>query len=127
MRPDTIERFNNGELQQGETVSFHVKEIKPGNRLILTDKWPVGEIITINDFANECTQTVQTGTIVAIQPFGAFIRMRFKDTDFTGLLHIKEYGKKFQPEIGKEVAVFITRVKPEEEKIFLELVHNDQQ
>ena len=122
MTEETKELFNGEGSRRflpGEEIEFYIKEIGKNNRIILSEKELVEKTVTLDDFKKDCEKTFQNGFIVNIRQVGSFIKFKYKDENFIGLLHYKEYPNNFIPELGKELKLWIVRVDVESNRIFL--------
>ena len=126
MNQTTIDKFNNGEYRPGDSIEFYVKETAKDNKIILSDfEIKDEEIVTMDHFKYDTEGTVQEGEIINITDIGSFIKFNFKNKNFIGLYHVKEYPKNFKPTINDKINVFINRVLVEENKIFLKTPKNN--
>lgn len=120
MIEDTLSKFKNNEFRSGDYITFYIKEISKGDRIILTEKNNI-EHVSIKDFANDCEGTVQNGCISAIKQVGTFVRFTYKENSFTGMIHKNNINVATEFNIGDNMDFYISKVDCETNKIFLKL------
>lgn len=78
------------DMQNGEEIKFFVKEVRKGNRLILSQKGPSEEVLAFEQFAEEFKGKTANGEVQEVKPFGIFIKF---NENVTGLLPPREFRK----------------------------------
>jgi ribosomal protein S1 len=122
MRMETQEKFRNSEYKPGDEISFYIKEVVKGTRLILSDFEPIDAPATLEDFKLQCEGTTIEGEIINIKPLlGLFIKFNFGNNKFIGLLHYKEIKDIESYQYGDKISVYISKVIPDVKKIFLKI------
>jgi small subunit ribosomal protein S1 len=123
MKMETSEDFRNKKIKPGQSIDFYIKEVTKDLRLILSDFESVEESTTIEEFQLQCEGTIQNGEIINIKPnLGLFIKFDYGNNKFIGLLHYKEIKNLDNFTNGQKINCLITKVLPENKKIFLKLV-----
>ena len=79
-----------GDLRPGSAVDFYVKDIKEGNRIILTQKEPSPELMKYQLFKEQLEGGEAEGRIREIKPFGVFIEF---DNGVVGMMPPREFRK----------------------------------
>jgi ribosomal protein S1 len=102
-------------LKRGDEVEFYIKEVRDGDRIILSQKGPNPEVAAYASFANECEGTVQEGTVRDIKDFGVFI-------DFgsvTGMMTPKEFRRYRGVQEGDRIEAMVKKVDSASRRIYL--------
>ncbi len=121
MNDEIIERFKNKGYRAGDTIDFLIKEITKDNKIILSTKEKTS-LVSITEFKEENEGKVIDGTITAIKyNIGSFVEFKYKDTSFTGLLHVKFNTNQDKFKIGDNMPFLIAKVDDKTNKIFLRL------
>ncbi len=121
MNDEIIERFKNKGYRAGDTIDFLIKEITKDNKIILSTK-EKNSLVSITEFKEENEGKVIDGTITAIKyNIGSFVEFKYKDTSFTGLLHVKFNTNQDKFKIGDNMPFLIAKVDDKTNKIFLRL------
>lgn len=116
MQPETIEDFNQRNIQAGNSITLWVKDIRD-NKLILTEFDPAEKQEEIEGLRNKIEGTVKSMKVVSVKPFGAFLEV---ESDKIGLLPIREMKKVSKKmEVGEIHSLCISKVDTETGKIYL--------
>ena len=106
---DLVDNF--GDIKQGDEISFKVKEVLKGNRIILTQIDSVSLWDTI-----DVGQNIE-GTIKDHKPFGTLIVL---DHETLGLIHVSEQTAHIKSmKSGEKVDVTVLATNRSERKIYL--------
>lgn len=109
-------------LKPGEEVTFYIKEIRENNRIILSQKGPNPEILSLIQFKDKYEgETFPNATIKDIKHFGIFVEMG----SVTGMMSPREFKRSNQrPKVGDILDVFVKQVDIASRKIYLK---NDEE
>lgn len=102
-------------LRRGDEVEFYVKDVRDGDRIILSQKGPNPEVAAYADFASECEGTVQEGTVKDIKDFGVFIDFG----DVTGMMTPKEFRRYRGVQEGDSIEALVKKVDSAARRIYL--------
>jgi ribosomal protein S1 len=79
-----------GDLRPGSAVDFYVKDIREGNRIILSQKQPSSEALAYQDFKADVEGGEAEGRVKEIKPFGVFIEF---ENGVVGMMPPREFRK----------------------------------
>lgn len=102
-------------IKAGDKIDFFIKEVREGNRVILSQKGANPEVVAYIDFKDKYEGEVFDGEIKDIKPFGVFIKMG----EVTGMMTPKEFRKYPRLAEGDMIDVFIKQVDPSTRKVYL--------
>jgi ribosomal protein S1 len=122
MGGEVLEKFENQTLVENETINFYVKSVDNLYRFILTSKTleerNAQEDEEYNSFVDykQYEGSVQRGKITRIRQNGVFVKL---DDNVTGMISGNEAAKFTDLRQGDFIDVFVSRVLPDELKVFL--------
>jgi small subunit ribosomal protein S1 len=113
---ETLELFNRGNIEPGDTISFWAKEIINDKKIILTQKGPREDLW---DSVEERYKPmmITTGTVTKVAKYGAFVEL---EKGISGLIH-KTKLKDMLLDRGDKVNIRIQSVNISERKITMTL------
>ena len=118
MTPDTRDKFKAREFKPGDELSFWIKEISKGDRIILSEEDPQERLNQIDQFKERNLGVVKNGKVVSIKPFGTLVKL---EKDIIGLVSKRELkAKKKFFEVGDEISVTVDDIQ--KDKIYLSLI-----
>lgn len=111
-------------LRPGSAVDFYIREIKEGNRIILTQKEPSPELLNYQVFKDEFEGNEIEGRIKEIKSFGVFIEF---ENDVVGMMPPREFRKTGGTKVqeGDIVLCYVKSVDVSTKKIQLRAVKDD--
>jgi len=122
MGSETLDKFNNREIRQGDKIEVWLKDIKD-NKLILTEVDPSIRQNEMEEFRDKVEGNMKESVIVSIKPHGALMEI---EKGVLGLLPVKEMKKAGRRlNVGETLDVFIKKVDTSTGKIYLTL-HDEQ-
>jgi ribosomal protein S1 len=120
-----IDKSELSSLSAGDTIGFYLKEVREGNRLILSRNGPEGESYKFECFAKKWEGKVFEGArIKEVKPFGIFLDM---GDDVLGMISPREFKKiDERAQEGATVDVFVKSVDPHSKKMQLRAVMDEE-
>ncbi len=112
-------------LKPGSKISFWLKEIREGNRLILSHKGPSGESLKFEEFRANWEGKLFEGAVVKeVKQFGVFLDM---GGDVLGMMSPREFKKtNAKMREGEVLDVFVKSVDPHAKKMQLKAIGGDE-
>jgi len=112
-------------LKAGTEIKFWLKEIREGNRLILTHKGPSGESLKFEEFRDKWEGKLYEGAVVKeVKQFGIFVDV---GDGVLGMMSPREFKKtNAKMKEGEVLDVFVKSVDPHSKKMQLRAIGGEE-